>query len=141
MADDLFDKLRARQGSGERSPYSFTGGNSGDSPFRRKPAKPTTPERGAPRPTAKSPGNARPRAPKRDRDGDRPAAYSPPATREQGVMYEYEPPMMREAFKELGLRMFEVILGAAARAAGDEVAYYFERRRFYTRQRRDRKEW
>jgi hypothetical protein len=44
--------------------------------------------------------------------------------------FTYQYPTTGEIVKDLGLRVFEVVVGAAAVAAGQEVARFFSRRRF-----------
>lgn len=62
-----------------------------------------------------------------------PAPMTPqnlPAGYEQ-EFFTYHYPTTGEIVKDLGLRVFEVVLGAAAVAAGQEVARFFSRRRFH----------
>ena len=62
-----------------------------------------------------------------------PAPMSPqnlPAGYEQ-EFFTYHYPTTGEIVKDLGLRVFEVVVGAAAVAAGQEVARFFSRRRFH----------
>lgn len=71
--------------------------------------------------------------PDRNADGDRPAAYEPPAVRrreDQGDVYEWKAPTFGDVLMDLGLRMLEVGIGAAAYAVGEEIAYFFKKRRF-----------
>jgi hypothetical protein len=74
----------------------------------------------------------------REPDGDRESAYEPPAVRDDGVVYEWEPPGFREILKDLGLRMLEVGIAAFAAEAGMEIAYFFTKRRFYTSEQKRR---
>lgn len=129
MGDDLFRKLRERTSSPQKkSEYSFGGG--GDSPFSRRPGSSTT----APS-TARSPSSPR------GEDYDREPAYRPPAERQEGKVYEWEPPGAREILKDLGLRILEVAIAASAYAIGEEIAYFFRKRRFYTNEQRQRRDW
>ena len=62
-----------------------------------------------------------------------PAPMSPqnlPAGYEQ-EFFTYHYPTTGEILKDLGLRVFEVVVGAAAVSAGQEVARFFSRRRFH----------
>ncbi len=74
----------------------------------------------------------------RKEDGDREHAYSPPVKRDDGVVYEWEPPGVREILKDLGLRILEVTIASAALAMGEEIAYFFRKRRFYTDEQKRR---
>ena len=102
-------------------------------PFRDRPGQaaptgaviPTTLVRPAAQVAAAGGHHATPR----DAQGERPVAFQAPVTREQGVVYEWEAPGWGDVFKDLGLRCFEVALGAAAYAIGEEVWYYFRQRR------------
>lgn len=44
-----------------------------------------------------------------------------------GVVVEWQPPTLKDILVDLGLRVVEVAIGAAAQ----EVAYFFTKRRFY----------
>ena len=63
---------------------------------------------------------------------DRPLAYPVGEVDMDGMVVEWEPPTVREILKDLGLRMLEVGIAAAAQ----EVAYFFHKRRFIPRSRR-----
>lgn len=155
MADDLFSRLRQRSNETTATDeYSFQGsltrpGQQADAvSFRARPGVPTpaqppppvaphvaqtTPSRpgfGPPQTTAPAP----PRSPalytNRNSDGDRPFAYAPPALREQGVVHEWQPPTFGEVLKDLGLRIIEAAFGAVALAVGNEIYYFFQKRRF-----------
>jgi len=76
-----------------------------------------------------------------ERQEGRPPAYHPPAAREDGQVYDWEPPGTRDILKDLGLRVLEVALAAGALAIGEEIAYFFKKRRFFTRGQRDRRDW
>lgn len=74
----------------------------------------------------------------RNQDGDRPAAYDPPAVRrreDEGDLYEWKPPGFGDILADLGLRLLEVGVAAAAYAVGEEIAYFFKKRRFTTNNR------
>jgi hypothetical protein len=60
---------------------------------------------------------------------------------EKGVVTEWEPPTFTEILKDLGLRMLEVSIAAAALAVGEEIAYFFRKRRFYTEEQKQRGRW
>jgi hypothetical protein len=152
MSSELFKRLRENAGvrpdtSDPSSRYSF--GAAGYSPLRERPG--TTP-------TMSALGNAKPAEPRRTTDGDRPHAYlppeavssaqpqqpqaqQPPAVRQREVIQEFEPPTFTEILKDLGLRIVEVGFAAAALAVGQEIAYFFTRRRFYTDEQIRRREW
>lgn len=130
MADDLFKRLRERESSPQKTTqYSFGAG--GDSPFSRRPS-PSTTSKPSTRPS-------NPLTPKRTDDFDREPAYLPPAEVREGRVYEWEPPSRRERIKDLGLRILEAAIAAGAYAIGEEIAYFFRKRRFYTREEEDRR--
>ncbi len=60
---------------------------------------------------------------RRENSGDRPFAYRQEPSGDVG---QWNPPTLKEILIDLGLRMLEVAIGAAAQ----EVAYYFQKRRF-----------
>jgi len=60
---------------------------------------------------------------RRTNDGDRQFAYEQRSPQDVG---QWNPPTLKEILIDLGLRMLEVAIGAAAQ----EVAYYFQKRRF-----------
>ena len=127
MGKNLFNQLRQQNDTEKPDnsrPYSFRGG--GDSPFRTK--RPSSPNTFKAKPRGKEPA-------------DREPAYQPPAAREDGHVYEWQPPGAREVMKDLGLRILEVAIAAGVLAIGEEVAYFFKKRRFFTRDQRDRKDW
>ena len=51
--------------------------------------------------------------------------------------YTYQYPTRGEIWGDLALRVFEVVIGAAAIAAGNEIAKFFSRRRFESPIRRN----
>ena len=132
---DLFRKLRG-QNEPQASPsqsYSLQAGQS--HPFRDRPGSTSTTSGSTmTQPKSKS-------AAPRTKDGDRQHAYQPPAVQDPGVVYEWEPPTFGEILKDLGLRMLEVGIAASAYAIGEEIAYFFRKRRFYTQEQRDRRDW
>lgn len=137
MGDELFRKLRERSTPEKKSEYSFGGSSrGGDSPFSRRPSSTTSQSTATTRSTPAVIAGV-----KRDAGGDRPPAYQPPATREEGKVYEWEPPGFRDIMKDLGLRVLEVAIAASAYAIGEEIAYFFRKRRFYTREQRNRRDW
>lgn len=98
--------------------------------FRDRPGVQTTPP----------PQQAAPRGPtivrqERNVEGDRPYAYPVP-THESTDLYEWKPPSTSEILADLGLRVLEVAIAAAAYAAGEEIAYFFRQRRFGNHRRR-----
>lgn len=131
---NLFDKLREKNSGGapDSSKYGFQGGGH---PFRDRPGASTTTSHQT---VAASPAR---RPPPRTEDGDRPPAYQPPAVREEGVVVDWEPPSFGEMLKDLGLRAVEVGIAAAAYAIGEEVAYFFKKRRLFTSEQRRRRDW
>lgn len=132
MGDDLFRRLRERESSPKKKKeYSF--GSGGDSPFSRRPGSSTTS-------TTTTRTSSAP-SPKRGNDYDREPAYQPPVPQREGKVYEWEPPGTREILKDLGLRVLEVAIAASAYAIGEEIAYFFRKRRFYTREQQDRRDW
>lgn len=46
-------------------------------------------------------------------------------------MYEWKPPGFADILADLGLRILEVGLASAAYAIGEEIAYFFKKRRFH----------
>lgn len=134
---DLFRKLRENnaQGTDSSSKYGFQGGGH---PFRDRPGASTT-SKG----TMVRPGVTRTdsRTDSRAADGDRESAYHPPVERDSGVVVEWEPPGLAEILKDLGLRILETSIAAAAYTAGEEIAYFFRKRRLFTQRQRDRRDW
>ena len=153
MADDIFNRLRSNNAATpprDSSRYSFQGGaapqQQPQSNFSSRPG--TGPTITRPTTTTQVPGTGPVRAPfqpPRDASGDRPAAYdqgtrdmppqyAPPAVRrreDEGDLYEWKPPGFSDILKDLGLRLLEVVIAAGAVAAGEEIAYFFKRRRFH----------
>jgi len=134
MGDELFRKLRERSTPEKKSEYSFGGGRGGDSPFSSRRTSSTTSRTSTSKTTTSL--NT-----KRNNDGDRPPAYQPPAAREEGKVYEWEPPGFKDIMKDLGLRVLEVAIAASAHAIGEEIAYFFRKRRFFTKSQRGRRDW
>ena len=140
--DDLLRRLREGSAGRPDGRYSFQGG--GQVPtFRDRPGVPTA---------AFRPGNGQPQTQtvrqgedkqgptlvkyERDQNGDRPSAHEPPAQRtraDEGQAYEWKPPGYKDILFDLGLRVLEVGIAAAAYAIGEEVAYFFRRRRFHAK--------
>ena len=121
----LYESLKSGSTSTPQSDqYSFNRGTPTSptaSPFRPGGARPTTqtqPDHG-PR-HFPDPQN------RRTDDGDRPAGFMPPAVVQPGTVTEWRPPGLKDILLDLGLRMLEVGIQAAAL----EVAYFFTRRRF-----------
>lgn len=145
MGDNIFDRLRRGQSeptntrptfspAEQRSPYSVQGGEMPRG-FRDRPGVQTAPQAGHQqqqprRDDVRPPSHVRY---ERDEDGDRPAAYHPPAVRrreDEGDMYAWQPPTVGDILTDLGLRMLEVGIAAASYAIGEEIAYFFKKRRF-----------
>ena len=153
MAEDIFSKLRAGNAAQPRqdSPYSFRGGAAPQqqpqqSSFSSRPGTGPTITRSTPTTQTTGTGPVRaPFHPPRDAQGDRPAAYdvgtrdmppeyAPPSVRrreDEGDMYEWKPPGFSDILVDLGLRLVEVAIGAVGLAVGEELAYFFRKRRFH----------
>jgi len=125
---DIFARLRSGgPTTSSSSPYSFTGVQPSRAPSPvMRPAN-----AGSPRPETRQ-GPTIVRA-ERNSDGDRIGAHEVPVLRKQEDLHEWEPPTFGEILKDLGLRVLEVAVAAAAFAAGEEIAYFFRRRRLYPR--------
>jgi hypothetical protein len=54
------------------------------------------------------------------------------APQDPGYVYEWNPPTFMDILAELGLQVIEVVIAAGAYAAGQQIAYFFSSRRFYT---------
>jgi hypothetical protein len=134
---ELFRKLKENNGD---SRYGFQGGS--QHPFRDRPGVSSTSRGTMVKPGRKTSSNdPKHRETVQMRTGDRPVAYEPPEADDEDFIVEWEPPHFSEMLKDLGLRMLEVGIGAAALAIGQEVAYYFGKRRMFTREQRDRRDY
>lgn len=133
--NNLFETLR-RNRLENGSPYSFQGDTRPPPEtrsFRDRPGVQTTPPQTHPAPTVgRSPTIIRQ---ERNAEGDRPYAYPVPV-QESTDLYEWRPPSTGEVLADLGLRVLEVAIAAAAYAAGEEIAYFFRQRRFGNHRRR-----
>jgi hypothetical protein len=132
MPDDMFRRLRQGSSSDRRTNQEYSFQREGTAPsFRTRPGSTGSSTKRAG--TTSSPSITS--RYKRQEDGDRPPAR-PPVVREEGVIYEYEEFTFKDKLKDLGLRILEVGVGAAAYAIGEEVAHYFRKRRFFPKRRR-----
>ena len=122
---------------------------------REEPRRREEPKRRSPEPRRDNRGRAEPRRTAEDdyfhhAEGDRPIAYPPPRRggywdadadqyQEEEFLDTWEPSglfdQVLDMLVDLGLRVLEVIAGASARAAGDEISYYFRSRRVLPRRR------
>lgn len=128
----LYDRLRGRSTTGgenreESRDYGFYRGSSNT----QNTTSGGTSARFKVRSSESTNSRRSPRKPGRQDDADRPAAYSPPAVREEAQAQVWVPPTVGEILRDLGLRMLEVAIGAAAQ----EIAYFFTKRRFHTGKR------
>lgn len=124
---DLYDKLRE---GGRSTKYSFSQPKQETtSRFRRRPNGPTSPTSAVTKKSTGAPSYFN--SPRTD-DVDRPYAY-PPEKASDGS-WEWDNPTAGEIGRDLLLRVVEVAIGAVAQ----EIAYFFTRRRFVSKERRHR---
>ena len=145
-------------GSSPTSGYSWGGSPTNVShPFRDRPGTSSTSTSSMVVPNGRPAQNQHP---PRNHAGDRPHAYAPPPTNPHPTsphpprpphppghahhpvhthsqqpdpyVYEWQPPSFGAILADLGLRILERGIAAAAFAIGEEIAYFFKERRFYT---------